>query len=75
MSEVNAQVPASSQATEASSLPQALNAVNPATEADELQQLQRCLVALHPVEGIGHCDRDKFNGSEAQLRKLWGVAD
>jgi len=26
------------------------------------------------VDGIGHCDRDKFNGSEAQLQKLWGVA-
>jgi lysozyme len=27
----------------------------------------------HVVKGIGRCDRDKFNGSEAQLRKLWGV--
>lgn len=27
----------------------------------------------HEVDGIGRCDRDKFNGSEAQLRKLWGV--
>ena len=27
----------------------------------------------HTVSGIGRCDRDKFNGSEAQLRKLWGV--
>jgi lysozyme len=27
----------------------------------------------HTVDGIGRCDRDKFNGSEAQLRKLWGV--
>ena len=26
----------------------------------------------HRVNGIGRCDRDKFNGSEAQLRKLWG---
>lgn len=26
----------------------------------------------HKVDGIGRCDRDKFNGSEAQLRKLWG---
>ena len=26
----------------------------------------------HTVKGIGRCDRDKFNGSEAQLRKLWG---
>src|SRR5262244_3478624 len=25
----------------------------------------------HTVKGIGRCDRDKFNGSEAQLRKLW----
>jgi lysozyme len=25
----------------------------------------------HTVDGIGKCDRDKFNGSEAQLRKLW----
>jgi lysozyme len=28
----------------------------------------------HSVNGIGLCDRDRFNGSEAQLRKLWGVA-
>ena len=28
----------------------------------------------HPVDGIGPCDRDRFNGSEQQLRKLWGVA-
>ena len=27
----------------------------------------------HKVNGIGRCDRDKFNGSEAQLRMLWGV--
>lgn len=27
----------------------------------------------HQVSGIGRCDRDKFNGSEAQLRKLWGA--
>ena len=27
----------------------------------------------HSVKGIGLCDRDKFNGSEVQLRKLWGV--
>lgn len=27
----------------------------------------------HEVAGIGHCDRDKFNGAEAQLRKLWGA--
>jgi|SRR3954471_1706325 lysozyme len=25
----------------------------------------------HMVNGIGHCDRDKFNGAESQLRKLW----
>ena len=25
----------------------------------------------HKVLGIGLCDRDKFNGNEAQLRKLW----
>jgi len=25
----------------------------------------------HQVAGIGHCDRDQFNGSEAQLQKLW----
>ena len=51
MSEVNAQVPASSQATEASSLPQALKAVNAATEADELQQLQQSLPLA--AQGIG----------------------
>jgi lysozyme len=27
----------------------------------------------HKVDGIGRCDRDKFNGTEAQLRTLWGV--
>lgn len=27
----------------------------------------------HKVNGIGRCDRDKFNGSEAQLRQLWGA--
>jgi len=27
----------------------------------------------HSVKGIGYCDRDKFNGGEAQLRRLWGV--
>ncbi len=27
----------------------------------------------HEVAGIGRCDRDKFNGSEAGLRKLWGA--
>jgi lysozyme len=25
----------------------------------------------HEVAGVGRCDRDKFNGTEAQLRKLW----
>ena len=25
----------------------------------------------HQVNGIGHCDRDKFNGTEDQLRALW----
>lgn len=25
----------------------------------------------HQVNGIGHCDRDKFNGGEDQLRALW----
>jgi lysozyme len=25
-----------------------------------------------PVDGIGRCDRDKFNGSIQQLKKLWG---
>ncbi len=27
----------------------------------------------HEVKGIGRCDRDKFNGDEAALRKLWRV--
>src|SRR6266853_1978214 len=27
----------------------------------------------HTVRGLGRCDRDKFNGSEAQLRNLWGA--
>jgi lysozyme len=26
----------------------------------------------HTVEGIGRCDRDKFNGSLAGLKRLWG---
>jgi GH25 family lysozyme M1 (1,4-beta-N-acetylmuramidase) len=26
----------------------------------------------HQVTGIGRCDRDKFNGDEAELRKFWG---
>jgi len=26
----------------------------------------------HQVQGIGRCDRDKFNGDEAGLRRLWG---
>jgi len=29
--------------------------------------------ALGPKPHTVRCDRDKFNGSEAQLRKLWGV--
>jgi lysozyme len=29
----------------------------------------------HQVPGIGRCDRDKFNGDEAGLRRLWGRAD
>lgn len=28
----------------------------------------------HDAVGVGPCDRDRFNGSVAQLRKLWGVA-
>ena len=28
----------------------------------------------HAVQGIGNCDRDKFNGSEDSLRRLWGYA-
>ena len=28
----------------------------------------------HRVSGIGRCDRNKFNGTEAQLRRLWGAA-
>lgn len=27
----------------------------------------------HNVKGIGFCDRDMFNGSAANLKKLWGV--
>jgi lysozyme len=26
----------------------------------------------HQVNGIGHCDRDKFNGDLAALKKFWG---
>lgn len=28
----------------------------------------------HAVAGIGHCDRDMFNGTEPNLRRLWGLA-
>jgi lysozyme len=27
----------------------------------------------HTVEGIGKCDRDKFNGSLSNLKRIWGV--
>lgn len=27
----------------------------------------------HRVKGVGPCDRSRFNGSLAQLKKLWGV--
>ena len=27
----------------------------------------------HKVAGIGRCDRDQFNGTEAELRTRWGV--
>jgi lysozyme len=27
----------------------------------------------HTVPGVGQCDRNKFNGTLAQLRKLWGA--
>jgi len=27
------------------------------------------------VEGVGACDRNKFNGDINQLRSLWGVDD
>jgi len=26
----------------------------------------------HEVKGVGSCDRDKFNGDEVELRRLWG---
>ena len=29
----------------------------------------------HRVDGVGLCDRNKFNGSLARLRRLWGVVD
>ena len=28
----------------------------------------------HEADGVGPCDRNLFNGSVAQLKKLWGVA-
>jgi lysozyme len=28
----------------------------------------------HRVDGVGLCDRNQFNGSLTQLRRLWGVA-
>lgn len=28
----------------------------------------------HTVDGIGNCDRDQFNGTIENLKKLWGVA-
>jgi len=27
----------------------------------------------HRIDGVGQCDRNQFNGSLAQLKKLWGV--
>ena len=27
----------------------------------------------HTVPGVGQCDRNKFNGTVVQLRKLWGA--
>ena len=27
----------------------------------------------HEVDGVGYCDRDTFNGDEAQLHALWGA--
>jgi lysozyme len=27
----------------------------------------------HEVDGIGHCDRNRFQGDEEHLHKLWGV--
>jgi lysozyme len=29
----------------------------------------------HEVDGIGRCDRDKFNGTMARLRTLWGESE
>jgi len=29
----------------------------------------------HEVPGVGRCDRDRFNGTEAQLRALWSGAN
>jgi lysozyme len=29
----------------------------------------------HQVPGVGRCDRNKFNGDEAGLRRLWGVSE
>lgn len=29
----------------------------------------------HRVPGIGRCDRNKFNGNEAGLRRLWGLEE
>jgi lysozyme len=29
----------------------------------------------HQVRGVGRCDRNKFNGDEAGLRRLWGQPD
>src|SRR6267154_1047004 len=29
----------------------------------------------HRVDGVGQCDRNQFNGSLSQLRKLWGRSD
>ena len=29
----------------------------------------------HRVKGVGQCDRDQFNGTLAQLRKLWGSSN
>jgi lysozyme len=51
--------------------------VPPAFQTFTLLQYTNGAKGPHPhrVSGIGRCDRDKFNGDEAGLRRLWGVVE
>jgi GH25 family lysozyme M1 (1,4-beta-N-acetylmuramidase) len=55
------------------------SSIDPMYAANKKKALKAGLLwgAYHFATGadrIGHCDRDRFNGSEKRLRALWGVA-